>query len=978
TGAFVVASELARARGKRGGVAVALSLAAVTSLPVLAADIVVHPGETVNGGTLANHDNQIVFGTTNGMTISTGLEYGPDNEANTGGQWVQDGGTANKTTVTSGGLQRVNPGGSVSDTVISAGGGQSLQGRAVNTTLNGGEQWMHEGAIATGTVINDKGWQVVKPGTVATDTVVNTGAEGGPDAENGDTGQFVRGDAVRTTINKNGRQIVRTEGTANTTVVYAGGDQTVHGHALDTTLNGGYQYVHNGGTASDTVVNSDGWQIVKNGGVAGNTTVNQKGRLQVDAGGTATNVTLKQGGALVTSTAATVTGINRLGAFSVVEGKADNVVLENGGRLDVLTGHTATNTRVDDGGTLDVRNGGTATTVSMGNGGVLLADSGAAVSGTRSDGKAFSIGGGQADALMLEKGSSFTLNAGDTATDTTVNGGLFTARGGTLAGTTTLNNGAILTLSGKTVNNDTLTIREGDALLQGGSLTGNGSVEKSGSGTLTVSNTTLTQKAVNLNEGTLTLNDSTVTTNVTLASGATWNIPDNATVQSVVDDLSHAGQIHFTSTRTGKFVPATLKVKNLNGQNGTISLRVRPDMAQNNADRLVIDGGRATGKTILNLVNAGNSASGLATSGKGIQVVEAINGATTEEGAFVQGNRLQAGAFNYSLNRDSDESWYLRSENAYRAEVPLYASMLTQAMDYDRIVAGSRSHQTGVNGENNSVRLSIQGGHLGHDNNGGIARGATPESSGSYGFVRLEGDLMRTEVAGMSVTAGVYGAAGHSSVDVKDDDGSRAGTVRDDAGSLGGYLNLIHNASGLWADIVALGTRHSMKASTDNNDFRARGWGWLGSLETGLPFSITDNLMLEPQLQYTWQGLSLDDGKDNAGYVKFGHGSAQHVRAGFRLGSHNDMTFGEGTSSRAPLRDSAKHSVSELPVNWWVQPSVIRTFSSRGDMRVGTSTAGSGMTFSPSQNGTSLDLQAGLEARVRENITLGVQAGYAH
>ncbi|NNR78880.1 autotransporter adhesin Ag43, partial [Escherichia coli] len=339
---------------------------------------------------------------------------------------------------------------------------------------------------------------------------------------------------------------------------------------------------------------------------------------------------------------------------------------------------------------------------------------------------------------------------------------------------------------------------------------------------------------------------------------------------------------------------------------------------------------------------------------------------------------LQAGAFNYTLNRDSDEDWYLRSENAYRAEVPLYASMLTQAMDYDRILAGSRSHQTGVNGENNSVRLSIQGGHLGHDNNGGIARGATPESSGSYGLVRLEGDLLRTEVAGMSLTTGVYGAAGHSSVDVKDDDGSCAGTVRDDAGSLGGYLNLTHTSSGLWADIVAQGTRHSMKASSDNNDFRARGWGWLGSLETGLPFSITDNLMLEPQLQYTWQGLSLDDGQDNAGYVKFGHGSAQHVRAGFRLGSHNDMSFGEGTSSRDTLRDSAKHRVSELPVNWWVQPSVIRTFSSRGDMSMGTAAAGSNMTFSPSQNGTSLDLQAGLEARVRENITLGVQAGYAH
>lgn len=148
----------------------------------------------------------------------------------------------------------------------------------------------------------------------------------------------------------------------------------------------------------------------------------------MNAGGKASDVTQNTGGALVTSTAATVTGTNRLGAFSVVAGKADNVVLENGGRLDVLSGHTATNTRVDDGGTLDIRNGSAATTVSMGNGGVLLADSGAAVSGTRSDGKAFSIGGGQADALMLEKGSSFTLNAGDTATDTTVNGGLFTAR----------------------------------------------------------------------------------------------------------------------------------------------------------------------------------------------------------------------------------------------------------------------------------------------------------------------------------------------------------------------------------------------------------------------------------------------------------------------------------------------------------------------------------------------------------------------
>ncbi|EOK9504389.1 calcium-binding autotransporter Cah [Escherichia coli] len=913
TGTLVVASELARSRGKRAGVAVALSLAAVTSVPALAADKVVQAGETVNDGTLTNHDNQIVFGTANGMTISTGLELGPDSEENTGGQWIQNGGIAGNTTVTTNGRQVVLEGGTASDTVIRDGGGQSLNGLAVNTTLNNrGEQWVHEGGVATGTIINRDGYQSVKSGGLATGTIINTGAEGGPDSDNSYTGQKVQGTAESTTINKNGRQIILFSGLARDTLIYAGGDQSVHGRALNTTLNGGYQYVHRDGLALNTVINEGGWQVVKAGGAAGNTTINQNGELRVHAGGEATAVTQNTGGALVTSTAATVIGTNRLGNFTVENGKADGVVLESGGRLDVLESHSAQNTLVDDGGTLAVSAGGKATSVTITSGGALIADSGATVEGTNASGK-FSIDGtsGQASGLLLENGGSFTVNAGGQAGNTTVGhrGTLTLAAGGSLSGRTQLSKGASMVLNGDVVST-------GDIV----------------------------------NAGEIRFDNQTT--------------PNAALSRAVAKSNSPVTFHKLTTT-------------NLTGQGGTINMRVRLD-GSNASDQLVINGGQATGKTWLAFTNVGNSNLGVATTGQGIRVVDAQNGATTEEGAFALSRPLQAGAFNYTLNRDSDEDWYLRSENAYRAEVPLYTSMLTQAMDYDRILAGSRSHQTGVNGENNSVRLSIQGGHLGHDNNGGIARGATPESSGSYGFVRLEGDLLRTEVAGMSLTTGVYGAAGHSSVDVKDDDGSRAGTVRDDAGSLGGYLNLVHTSSGLWADIVAQGTRHSMKASSDNNDFRARGWGWLGSLETGLPFSITDNLMQEPQLQYTWQGLSLDDGQDNAGYVKFGHGSAQHVRAGFRLGSHNDMTFGEGTSSRDTLRDSAKHSVSELPVNWWVQPSVIRTFSSRGDMSMGTAAAGSNMTFSPSRNGTSLDLQAGLEARIRENITLGVQAGYAH
>ncbi|EIV8559658.1 autotransporter adhesin Ag43, partial [Escherichia coli] len=710
---------------------------------------VVQAGETVNDGTLTNHDNQIVFGTANGMTISTGLELGPDSEENTGGQWIQNGGIAGNTTVTTNGRQVVLEGGTASDTVIRDGGGQSLNGLAVNTTLNNrGEQWVHEGGVATGTIINRDGYQSVKSGGLATGTIINTGAEGGPDSDNSYTGQKVQGTAESTTINKNGRQIILFSGLARDTLIYAGGDQSVHGRALNTTLNGGYQYVHRDGLALNTVINEGGWQVVKAGGAAGNTTINQNGELRVHAGGEATAVTQNTGGALVTSTAATVIGTNRLGNFTVENGKADGVVLESGGRLDVLESHSAQNTLVDDGGTLAVSAGGKATSVTITSGGALIADSGATVEGTNASGK-FSIDGtsGQASGLLLENGGSFTVNAGGQAGNTTVGhrGTLTLAAGGSLSGRTQLSKGASMVLNGDVVST-------GDIV----------------------------------NAGEIRFDNQTT--------------PNAALSRAVAKSNSPVTFHKLTTT-------------NLTGQGGTINMRVRLD-GSNASDQLVINGGQATGKTWLAFTNVGNSNLGVATTGQGIRVVDAQNGATTEEGAFALSRPLQAGAFNYTLNRDSDEDWYLRSENAYRAEVPLYTSMLTQAMDYDRILAGSRSHQTGVNGENNSVRLSIQGGHLGHDNNGGIARGATPESSGSYGFVRLEGDLLRTEVAGMSLTTGVYGAAGHSSVDVKDDDGSRAGTVRDDAGSLGGYLNLVHTSSGLWADIVAQGTRHSMKASS--------------------------------------------------------------------------------------------------------------------------------------------------------------------
>ncbi len=68
-----------------------------------------------------------------------------------------------------------------------------MRGKASGTVLNGGDQWIHAGGRASGTVINQDGYQTIKHGGLVTGTIVNTGAEGGPDSENVSTGQMVGG-----------------------------------------------------------------------------------------------------------------------------------------------------------------------------------------------------------------------------------------------------------------------------------------------------------------------------------------------------------------------------------------------------------------------------------------------------------------------------------------------------------------------------------------------------------------------------------------------------------------------------------------------------------------------------------------------------------------------------------------------------------------------------------------------------------------
>ena len=128
-------------------------------------------------------------------------------------------------------------------------------------------------------------------------------------------------------------------------------------------------------------------------------------------------------------------------------------------------------------------------------------------------------------------------------------------------------------------------------------------------------------------------------------------------------DVINASRIELTNG-TGNAGDSFTIAGNYVGQNGLVLLDAQLESDNAPADRLIIDGGVASGTTGLGIVNAGGG--GALTQGDGILVVQAVNGGLTNSGAFSLANRVAAGAYEYFLFRGASsggaaENWYLRS-----------------------------------------------------------------------------------------------------------------------------------------------------------------------------------------------------------------------------------------------------------------------------------------------------------------------------
>ncbi|MDP9992880.1 outer membrane autotransporter protein [Variovorax boronicumulans] len=535
-----------------------------------------------------------------------------------------------------------------------------------------------------------------------------------------------------------------------------------------------------------------------------------------------------------------------------------------------------------------------------------------------------------------------------------------------------------------------------------GAITGaGGSLVKVGAGTLTLAGTASYSGETRVAAGTLkagAANAFSAASSAVVASGATLNL---AGFSQTVAGLANSGTVALAGAAPG----TTLTVKgNYVGNNGVLKLGTVLNGGAGPSDRLVIDGGAASGKTSVQIANIGGL--GARTSGAGIEVVSARNGATTTaqttKDAFVlAGGHVDAGAFEYRLHAGDasggGENWYLRTEAepgtpgnpggtglpAYRAEASLFAALPNQLRQSNLGMLASRSQRVG----DDDVR-------------GGASSGASRTSSGTDGsYRRAWGRLISTDMdirqggtvsphsegrvtglqAGTDLWANPDWRAGIYVGQLDGDTRVRgvgsgllnSATGRNDLRSQ--YLGLygtFATEDGFYADAVLQAGRHRYTVQPLlSGGVEGKGNSFLASIEVGKAFAIgSGGWSVEPQLQLIHQRLRLDDVSIPGALVQQDADSGWIGRAGVRIKG----SFATGVGTLQPYaRVNVYRSAKGNDVARFVNPAAITPV---GAPIGGTSTElAAGFTLSVSQR-TSLygelgkQWASGGDARVGSSI----------
>lgn len=557
-----------------------------------------------------------------------------------------------------------------------------------------------------------------------------------------------------------------------------------------------------------------------------------------------------------------------------------------------------------------------------------------------------------------------------------------------------MNNAAGYTLVNGTVTVDaSSSLSINTAIADQTSPSAQSSLTKNGGGGLTLAGANTFTGATSIQEGTLQLTGS-LTSATSIASGAT---------------LMGTGTISGNVTSGGTIAPGlagsqgVLTISgNYTGNTGTLATRIWGTPSAPDADRLVMSGNSSVASGATQIVATDRGGLGAATAGDGILVVSAQNGAFTQAGAFTLGQRVAAGAYEYSLYRGgvssgSGQNWYLRTgidpvlSSGGAMPEPLPPSNPTSTVDATPVVEGSevvnyRVETAVYPGLQAAQRLytyslvdtldqrrgslsaqkpgsSIVPGGWGRitgvlgSTQAGEAMG--PNLSYNYGFLQTGLDLVAQETAaGGSQFFGAFIALGQSSATTSTAMRGHTGQLGMNAYSFGLYATRFET-NGLYADGLLQVTRFDqVQANSVGLAFMStEGWSGSASLETGWRLALSQRFYVVPQIQIVGDTFALNNATDAYGLMDFKSQSAARGRVGL---------LGGATFNDDPAR----------AVNVWLRASAWQVFAGSPQTNFATFAGTDAVPFTTNYGKSWLGIDGGVTAQLSKQASLYANAGY--